>query len=316
MAQRGGGRRSILTCATCHQTAGIFICRGCSATFCLVHTNEHRERITKQMNELLREHEQLEAKMHDDPYGTSCEKIFQEIELWEQESISKIRQMAEQVRDDVSKNIRVKMDQSKEQCRQLANDLERARLNDEYFENDLLEWKDRLQVLTDLLQEQQGFELYEEKHSMPLIHSIRLRKTAMDNSGMSSEHANDQSMVEETNQYSSGLHDLRFRIEDFRPESTIRLGIISANNQDDPQITFYGWAEKDFVYIAGYPKENYQGYRTDFQTNDIVLLTINCTRERVSLTNERSGRTFHLDVNTHQCPFPWQPNIRLFHDSE
>lgn len=316
MAQRGGGGRSILTCATCHQTAGIFICRGCTASFCLAHTNEHRERMTKQMTDLLRDHKQLEEKFADDQLRESYEKILHDVDLWEQESISKIRQTAEQVRDSVSKNIRSKLEHLKDECRQLSDDLERACLNNEYFENDLSHWKDQLNQLEDLLQENQGFELYEERNSMPLVNSIRLRKISIDNSGISSEHPDDQCMVEENNQYSSGQHDLRFRIEEYRSNSTIRLGVISGSSQDDPQITFYGWAEKDLVYIAGYPKENYQGYRTDFQANDIVLLTINCNREKISLTNERTGRTYHLDVNTNQCPFPWQSNIRLFHDSE
>jgi hypothetical protein len=38
-------------CATCVKAAGTFMCRGCGKDFCLRHTNEHRQELTKKMDE-------------------------------------------------------------------------------------------------------------------------------------------------------------------------------------------------------------------------------------------------------------------------
>lgn len=312
-----GGSRSFLTCATCHQHAGIFICRGCSTSFCLTHTNEHRDQMIKQMNDLRVLHEKLQEKFQKEIHQTGSQKLLEEIRIWEEQSIGRIRRMAEKLRNEVSKAVPSSTEDWKEQCRRLAEELEQARATDQYFEKELARWKDQLQQMENFLKQQQVFQLYEDQYSIPLVSRMRLKTTSMSTSATANDDRFEENpILKENIQYSSGEHELRFRIQEFRSTSVIRLGIISTVKNDDPQVTFYGWAEGDIVYIAGRSKQGYGDYQTDFQTHDILVLTINCDRDRISLTNERTGKTYHLDVNLHQCPLPWQTSIRLFHDSE
>jgi hypothetical protein len=125
----------------------------------------------------------------------------------------------------------------------------------------------------------------------------------------------DFSTQHEQETYSSGKHELRFKIEDSENYTSVVFGIISENENQFPDLvnnpTFYGWAEKNLVYLGGIAKQNYQQYQSDFKTGDSYVLIINCDKRRISLKNERINRSYDLDVDLDNCPFPWQVNARM-----
>ncbi|CAF1473787.1 unnamed protein product [Adineta steineri] len=321
------------SCATCGQTAGIFICRGCSQNFCMRHTNDHRELLEKQMNQVFLSHNQLKQDMVGQTTEHNCDIFLQQIERWEQQSINKIRQVANDTRQQVLTTVRQRTDNVKEKLALLTKQLSEAREYGNYFENDISEWTEKLQKLKRTFIEQQKIQLHEDRSSPAFISKISLDDMSNDNptesfprSAYQSKYQrfiierNDDPYKTVNSDYSSGVHSFRFKIKEYGPNTSVILGIISKTVSEDIDTyinrTFYGWSEKNLVYLGDDIKANYNGYKTDIQADDIFMLNIDCDRESISLTNERTARTHVLDVDIRKCPFPWQPNVRFIDNKE
>ncbi|CAF1181056.1 unnamed protein product [Adineta ricciae] len=313
------------SCATCGQTAGIFTCRGCSENFCLRHTNEHREGLEKQMKHIIQSHQQLKQNITGPTNDQSCQSLLQQIERWEQQSLAKIRQVANDTRDQVLGIVRQRTDDLKDQLSKLSQQLDKAHKDGNYFEDDIRNWLEKLQKCQHLFQEQQSTQLYFERSSVPFISKISLHDITNDALPQPSseglyqrkltKYTDDYSNSPESGEYSRGERSLRFQIEQYSRTSSILFGIISKNSLDNDSPhenpTFYGWGSKNLVYRGGDIQANYDGYKTDIQTDDILMLSIDCDRETISLKNERTQRTYVLQIDLSKCPFPWRPNVRF-----
>jgi hypothetical protein len=87
-----------VSCASCEnkEMSGIFKCEGCSQTFCLKHTNEHRSLLDDQLNEIIQEHESVFYIFNENKQQPSI--VAEYINQWERDSISKIQQTAQDLR--------------------------------------------------------------------------------------------------------------------------------------------------------------------------------------------------------------------------
>jgi hypothetical protein len=76
----------------------------------------------------------------------------------------------------------------------------------------------------------------------------------------------------------------------------------------------YGWTGDNRVYVNGAPDPNHQGYQIDMEFGDRLLLEVDCERTLLRLTNERTRHTDELNVNTDNCPLPWQLIVQYLDD--
>ena len=86
-------------CSMCTEESSTFLCRGCSRDFCFDHLTEHRQILNTQLHQIQNDYNLLRQTLIEqkkDPYKHS---LIQEIDRWEQNSIDKIRQTAEQCRE-------------------------------------------------------------------------------------------------------------------------------------------------------------------------------------------------------------------------
>jgi hypothetical protein len=328
-------RRLKNSCATCGK-AGTFACRGCSENFCLPHANEHREGLEKQMHDLTQTHNQLKQAITGQTTEQFRHSLMQQIDQWEQQSIDKVHQVASDIRQQLIITVRDRVDNLKEKLVQLTQQLNKARRDGEFFENDIKDWTEKLDKFQQIFDEQQRIQIYQDKNTTPFISRISLNDDTSnhiftppindiqyDNNRENSirHHYEDYIGLKEKGEYSKGEHLLRFKIEQYEPNNAILFGIISKIASKDSDVyenpTFFGWAHNNLVYLGGVSEQNYNGYKTDIKTNDVFLLTMNCDRETISLTNERTRRTYDLDVDITKCPFPWILNVRfLAHRNE
>lgn len=120
--------------------------------------------------------------------------------------------------------------------------------------------------------------------------------------------------------YSSGKHTLRYKIDSFDPNSSVDFGIISNKKgielHQRESTTFYGWKDDDIVCRGVVSEKNYGGYQSDFQTNDIYQLVIDCDQRKIRIKNERTAISYDLLVDTTKCPLPWQPHVRIITNFE
>ena len=270
----------------------------------------------KQMNEIILEHNDFKENLTGQTSEHFHRTLIQQINQWEQQSMGKIRQVADDLRKQLSNTVRSQTDQLKEQLKKLTQDLYQARHDGEFFENDVKQWFEQLEQLQQTFIDQQRLQIYHDQSALPFISKILLRDESSSINDLPIDRLEDYSMDEESNLHSVGEHELRFKIEDYRPDCSIRFGIVSSCKFPDQNSTFYGWGEANLVYLAGIPVDNFNSYISDYQAEDHVLLTMDCNRERITLTNERTRRTHRLDVDLRRCPFPWQPHIRFFTNAE
>jgi archaellum component FlaC len=310
---------------TCGKTAGMFTCRGCSKTFCLQHTNEHRHVLEKEMNEIVNNHDRLQQHITQKKPEKYYQTLLEQIDQWEQQSIDKIHQTASEVRQELITISRGYHDNIEEKLTQLTRQLDKATHDQDYFENDLKQWTDVLQKLQHDFIEQQDIKIYQVNNLTPFISKISL--TDKKNDGISyRKYETDDNQPKHRaklgleGEYSSDDHIIRFILQQYHPNSQVLIGVISksTSNDADPynNPTFYGWACDNLVYLHGDPYSNYHNYRSDIKKNDIFQLFLDCDRQIIRLTNERTSLTYELKIDIKKCPFPWQPHVRLINTSE
>ena len=78
----------------CEKGGGVFTCDECQPSFCRKHSEGHRQELTKEMEIIDQEHDILQRYIMRE---IDTHPLLSRIDLWEEESINKIQQVATQV---------------------------------------------------------------------------------------------------------------------------------------------------------------------------------------------------------------------------
>ncbi|CAF0921357.1 unnamed protein product [Rotaria sp. Silwood1] len=129
-------------CATCHKHGDVFTCRGCRKAFCTKHIDEHRETLSKKLENLAEELDLLRNGLNQE---NEAQSFLSMIDKWEQESIAKICLAAENARSEIQRwidrnNIEVKIP-----FERITNELRSCQQTDDYNEIDLRRWVQQLE---------------------------------------------------------------------------------------------------------------------------------------------------------------------------
>ncbi len=117
-------------------------------------------------------------------------------------------------------------------------------------------------------------------------------------------------------EYSSDIHNIRLRIENNPSKIWIFIGIISKGTRMGGNLftpsSVYGWGDYDDYFLAGQRlKKSGDVFFIHTRENDIIELTLDCTKRTIRYTIERSQKSQEISVDTNKCPFPWQLYISL-----
>ncbi|CAF0873881.1 unnamed protein product [Adineta steineri] len=215
-----------ILCSTCQKAAGVLTCPGCNNAFCLRHVSEHRQQLNRQMDEIGASHDQLKQLI---------------IDKWEQESITKIHQVADDARKQILTIIRTHRAQVTDNLAVLTQELSRARDEDDYVETELNEWIEKLDQLKIDFNAAQAMYFDQDDSETSLISKI-----FTDNSSMSTFYqtmgnvqitgdgkivthgtVNAYAAARCTRGYSVGQHTVRFKIDYLTPGNGFSCGIMS-----------------------------------------------------------------------------------------
>lgn len=313
-------------CATCDQAVGMFTCRGCLKNFCSHHTLEHRRALEQQMNEIIHNHNTLNDTLNLQSVDENYLHLKEEIEKWENQSIRKIRQTAEGLRQELENLVEQQRKIHQEKLAPLSEELTIARESQDFFEQDLLKWTEKLNKLRLEIIDYKKIRI---EQSQPLISKINLNRSAVqqalpvvyhhqhaNGTGSNSFYSDRSTNLTMSGEYRAGDQLFRFKVGSYKSNSLLLIGIISAasTNIEDPRenSTFYGWGNDSMVYIQGVGRQAYDDYQSDIQKDDTFQLTIICDERLIRLTNERTRRQHELIVDLEKCPLPWKPYVRLF----
>ncbi|CAF0788396.1 unnamed protein product [Didymodactylos carnosus] len=138
-------------CVKCSsgKTSGIFTCSGCQMLFCPKHSNEHRQELAKELDNVIYKHDSLKQQLTMETSATPAggHPLLRQIQQWEQESIEKIRMIAQKARDEVDRLVNKNKEDILKQFHLITTQLQHARQEDDFVETDLDRWMKQLHKL-------------------------------------------------------------------------------------------------------------------------------------------------------------------------
>ena len=162
-------------CFKCEKGAGIFTCNGCQQSFCRKHSEEHRTELATQMDFIGQEYDLFRRDM-DAANGEGT--LLVQIDVWEQESIFRIKQAAESARRDLRSMAsgRVKLE-LKSSMDQMSKEIQSSRESEDYMEGDLVQWINQLNQCRKELEELESLSLIDDGNESAIIRLIKVHET-------------------------------------------------------------------------------------------------------------------------------------------
>ncbi|CAF4244609.1 unnamed protein product [Rotaria sp. Silwood2] len=324
-------------CTACgNKNAGIFRCEGCLQVFCRKHLNEHRDFLSYQLDEIAQEHDILQQTIvENEDKQINHLPILKQIDQWEKVSIEKIQQTAEEARIQV-KTLTSLQTASKE-LHDLAERLEKARIDDDYVETDLRTWTNMLQKLKDDINTFSPSISIQENPEEILVAKIYVSTTLQqlrqqekfreffgsvrieDNDFMAIHDGlqNGTAFVRGIGEYSSGTHKIRFLFKKNSLKYKTWFDIVSAlrsiSGTSEESYESFGWSSDDDIYCTDDKMTGDENFRDmKGQTSFEIELQLDCDNQKISYVNQRTNNQRELNVDIKKCSFPWQVRFYLF----
>lgn len=172
MAQSPNTRKQ---CSKCGSQKLVYPCDGCEVLFCSVHQFEHHEELKIQLDNIEEQCNYL-RNIHDEHGKCQEHPLFSQIDVWEQDTIAKIKETAETARHDLEQLINESNNQMKNTIEQLKLQLQNKRQIEDFTEIDLNQWKEQLINIKKQLETPCDIELMSDKNSPP-IHLIKVNSS-------------------------------------------------------------------------------------------------------------------------------------------
>lgn len=147
-------------CKKCGKEKVTSKCSGCFQDFCYVHLGEHRQELSKQLDEIGAHCDQFQEKIAQQAANNAQKHtLIQQINQWESEAIERIKKTAEETRQSVEKLTSESTNRVGRSLNQLAAEVKHCREEDDIMEPDLQRWKDELQQMTQQLSKPPNIEV-------------------------------------------------------------------------------------------------------------------------------------------------------------
>lgn len=137
-------------CFACNKEKFVYECEGCSKQFCVKDMNEHLQTLSTQLGELEKERDQFQKILTQQQNDPKTLPLMQEIDEWENDSIMKVKQTAEECRRSLIKHKNDHFIEIEKKLFHIKEQLKNMRRVDEFKEINLEELKTQL---TQLMQE-------------------------------------------------------------------------------------------------------------------------------------------------------------------
>ena len=161
-------------CATCNAEKLTYPCQGCRKEFCFDDLAQHRKDLVQQLNQLQNDHNKLRQNLNDHKTDSKAHTLIQQIDRWENHSIDKIKQIAQQCRErwmNYSHRFLRKLEKKVNDLAQQSGNMQKQ--ENEFNEIDLNQLKEKLHKLQEELRQPPNVAIKEQPRS--LVNNIYLR---------------------------------------------------------------------------------------------------------------------------------------------
>jgi hypothetical protein len=313
----------------CKQAA-VTNCEGCSKAFCIKHFNDHRRLLDEEMNIIIDEHDHLKNTLNQHMTKPATHPLISDINDWEKESIAKIQQRAKELRQALLQSITVHESELSKKLQQLSEKLKESRENDDFIETDLQHWKQTLDDVKTNLTSPSTISI-NRCDNISLVRNIFINsfmttkdifertsdnKVQIEENGqlVVRNHLQTYTEVRGKNEYESGRHEIRLRIEQYN-DGWMFFGInsksMSLQKMSYKSKSACGWSSNNLIWLNGSSQDNKTNLLVEMKMNDIIAIIFECDNRKILMINERTKAKHELDVNIGNCPFPWQLHVIL-----
>ncbi|CAF1328813.1 unnamed protein product [Adineta steineri] len=341
-------------CSKCNKNMSILTCDGCERSFCTKHIADHRQELSIEMDSIGQEYDLLRRDLIRDDNDSHL--LFDRINIWERESIIKIQQIAQQARHDLRQCLDENKSQITNNCNKLADELQSNRESGDYTEIDFDLWNKQLRELRKMLEKPPIIDILEDNTLSRPIYMIKIKQkidqqstTQISNCNIISnqfselpiiqnfntfigdaiftdnyhvaKHSGDSqrsTMVYLTKSYLSGIHRIRFRIEQ-KLNKYLFFGIINSLEEMNRTIfnspSLYGWMSP-ISRVVKSQKVVTNPVNTIFNECDEISLTLNCNIQQILLEHHRTDIIDRLPIDIRVCPLPWRVVIAFFSSND
>jgi chromosome segregation ATPase len=135
-------------CVICSKEKATLRCGGCLQEYCSKHLENHRQELNKQFDEIEVNRDLFRQTLTQQIEQPNNHLLIQEIDAWEQKSIKRIQQLAEETRQTVLKSLNQCIDRLENKLNNLTNQLRESRDEDDFNEINLRLFQGELDKLT------------------------------------------------------------------------------------------------------------------------------------------------------------------------
>ena len=334
-------------CSKCTKGIGILTCDGCQQSFCTKHILDHRQELSVKMDTIGQEFDLLRQDLTRDDQVTH--PLLARIDVWEQESIQKIQQSAQQARNDLRQHLNRNQNDVKERCKRITDELQSTRESGDYTELDFKSWTDQLTKLRNMSEKPLILDLVEDEKALAAIRLIQIQERSeilllsaaaqpwrpralrpptplftqfVGNAAFSidrrlARHTGEpdrSTMVCVTQPYLSGTSQVDFRIEK-KTNRYLFFGIIHSREEMSRTVfqspSLHGWMSPSMRVVNSrkIPSKNNGVY---FLENGIISLILNCNTSQLALAQNRTNISDRLVIDICTCPLPWRIVVAFF----
>lgn len=159
-------------CVTCNKTKVTYPCEGCKQRFCLDDLSKHRQNLRNELDQIKTNHDQLRQDLNEQKSHSMEQPVINEINQWELDSIEKIKQKAQQFRDQFIKHFDQCFREIEKELNCSAGQIQTIHEEDEFTEFDLSNLRQTLARLQGRLTKPADLSL--KKQSTVLIDKVSL----------------------------------------------------------------------------------------------------------------------------------------------
>jgi DNA repair exonuclease SbcCD ATPase subunit len=159
-------------CIQCGKSKSAVRCEGCLQTFCYNHLADHRQELSKQLDEIETDRDLFRQTLNLHTTSQQKHTLIQQIDHWKEESIQKIEQTADECKKSVVQYIIEQIQQVEINLSKLTEDLRYVRQQNDYNEADLLQLSTRLEQLTKELKQTENIVI--ERNSASPVNNITI----------------------------------------------------------------------------------------------------------------------------------------------
>lgn len=158
-------------CAKCNKTACVANCFGCQKSFCMTHFVKHRFYLAQRMDRL---HEKCELLRKNIDLNNFEQPFLSMIDDWEQRSIKRIQEIAEQARNDLHEKSENLIKDVEFSISKIVSEFDSHAETDNYTEIELEKWAKQIADLRNLIEEPTTISIIQDKKPASRIRGIKV----------------------------------------------------------------------------------------------------------------------------------------------